>query len=86
MLLRRMRVDVFLPADVKAAAVRETGPEKLKEGSFHRAPGKDSKERCLVLTHPQSKLGTTYPCLLQCNRDPSQPSYAVELANLAAHA
>jgi hypothetical protein len=31
------------------------------------------------------KLGTTDPWLLQCSRGPSQPSSAVELANLAAH-
>jgi hypothetical protein len=27
---------------------------------------------------PAAKLGTSRPCLLQCSRDPSQPSSAVE--------
>ena len=47
-------------------------------------PGRAGK--CPVLPSLSRKLGTTHPWLLQCSRDPSQPSSAVELANLAAHA
>jgi hypothetical protein len=43
-------------------------------------------EKETVFAPFKPKLGTTCLWLLQCNRDLSQPSYAVELANLAAHA
>ena len=82
-----MKVDVSRLPGVQITALRhETGPARWESSGFSPLPRLDGHGKSTVLPSLWLKLGRTRPGLLQCNRDPSQPSSAVELANLAAYA
>jgi len=77
--------------DVSRSSGVQTETLSFRAGKCQRhsnglRPGVQAQGKCPVFPSIQRKLGTTCPRLLQCIRDPSQPSSAVELANLAAHA
>ena len=83
---RRPSVDFSFHSAVQASNVAKIASQISYSLNWMRRISAGSGEKYAVLPSLRSKLGITYPWLLQCNRDPSQPSSAVELANLAAHA
>jgi hypothetical protein len=85
---RRGGVDVCGVGGVQTASGhRKDWAPMRNQSNYFCAPRPDNNVqfRSIWLGLP-GKLGTTSPCLLQCSRDQSQPSSAVELENLAAHA
>src|ERR1039457_1458659 len=78
-------VDVSRHSGVQTPSAPEIGSQ-VSRVPDSLAPETGWRRKCAVLPSLRPKLGTTCPWLLQCNRDLSQPSSAVELANLAAHA
>ena len=84
-IIPRLGVLTFRCSGVQTATAPEIGSVNRTGAAFWRRSG-GKAGKCPVLPTLRPKLGTTYPRLLQCSRDPSQPSSAVELANLAAHA
>ena len=82
----RKYVDICLPPDVKTATAFLTGSNKVLGDGLDCAQGEINRIKPADLSSYWLKLGTNSPRLLQCIRDPSQPSSAVELANLAAYA
>ena len=78
--------DISARVGVKTSTALQTGRNEAREGAGLRLLGKPDRGKQAYLPIVWVKLGTSGPRLLQCIRDPSQPSSAVELANLAAHA
>src|SRR6059058_5443157 len=81
--------DVCPFSDVKISTALSTSkPEASRPFSSAKklCPDRVNLGKCIVLTLVRFALGTNRCRLLQCIRDPSQPSSAAERSNLAAYA